>query len=482
MIETGGPHQALVRAQAGLTAPPTVISTAPGRMLVMLALNLLARTFAKVALLPPLGTESLTQVYRDFITLWGFPWPELGAADISPGEDCDVLLAVGSTDRVDKSSMTVTIGHDGWIAEYQHGPGPVIVGETKNPIGATAAACLGLAQLFGKAIRPSLPRRYQLAFSGPPKLRWSTFAYTADGDNPPLPAQLVLSDTVLVGLGGVGSALAGVLSWVPGLMGTLVMVDPDKVSESNLNRFLVAPGTAIGKHKTEVVQHHLSTVCPEIKVLSAPMSYQRFVRQVARPVDTVISTVDNEDTRAFIQSDLPAVVIDAATSGPVIGVGRHTFLDGACLGCIHPRTSNPYSREIQMAKLLGWPLGAVIERLADDHPLSPAELVSIAQRLGFEEAPHFAESKPLRVFWAEDVCGKIDLPAESQGDQVAGSAAFVSTLAGALAAGEVLKSAIGATPLDNELKMQVFQGPDNTFPRKRRKDPKCSCFCYEQAM
>lgn len=474
-------YQQLLKAKVGVVADADVLSTLPGQMLLIFTLNILARTFAEISLLPPLGSKFLGQISQGFEKYWGFPWSFMGAGKIQPGTQCDVLLAIGDAGTNSAPLGTVTIGCDGWIGEYRHGNGKVAVQGEPNPVGAAVTACFGAAQVFAKTIASFLEGQVRSRFSGPAALRWSAFSYKSDDENPPLPSDLLLDDVIFIGLGGVGTAAISVLGLIPGLSGKVILVDPDKVDESNLNRFLIATVNAIGRHKTEVVRQYLDKKQPGLRVLCAPISYQRFVRQVGRPRNIVVSSIDNEGTRAFIQSDLPKIIIDAATSGPVIGLSRHNFIDGACLGCLHPRPEKPYNQEMQMAKVLGWPLGEVINRLADDEILSPEVLQKLANYLGLGELT-FSTGKPLRVFWAEDVCGKINLPAEAGQETAVGSAAFVTTLAGALAAGELIKNIIKVRPLDNELKIQVFQGPSRDFPRKRLKDPKCGSLCYEEAM
>lgn len=479
---SGGPAEArLVNASAGITADPAALETETGRQLVSFGLNLLARTFVRVSLLPPIGTTHLTKVYREFEQMWGFPWPAIETSIVQAASEADAVLAIGTAAPANGRLATMTIGCEGWVIECHAGPGPVRVRDGPNPVGVAAAVSVGVARLFGDIVARELPESLRSSFQGPPALRWSTYSYRNDDADAPLPSGLHLDDVLLVGVGGVGAAIAAVLGLQPGLTGRVLLVDPDQVDESNLNRFLTATRSAIGRSKTEIAHEHLKRRQPSLQVLSAPFSYQRVVRQLGRPLATVVSSVDSEPLRAIIQSDLPKTVIDAATSGPVIGLSRHTFVEGACLGCLHPRTNELLGPEVQMAKILGQPLSFVIDRLADDTPLSPRELQVLAERLNLGPL-QFSRGKPLRVFWAEDVCGRMPIPAGTEPAPTAGSAAFISVLAGALAAGELLKDAAGANPLDNELKVQVFRGPDREFPRRRAKDPKCSCFCSDLVM
>ncbi|HEY3314817.1 MAG TPA: ThiF family adenylyltransferase [Bacillota bacterium] len=466
----------------GLATTTEAFATPLVRAITVFALNLLARTFPRVALLPPLGSELLGPLYSEFETRWGFPYAVLGTGEIVPGKACDLMMAIGTVDHVYGARHVVTIGCDGWVAKFAQGPRPgsVSVADSDNPLGGVVAACVGTAQLFARAIEPLMPPASLRRLGGPDSLEWSAYSYLHDGANPALPSPLLVEDLVMIGLGGVGSAAAAIISWVPGLEGSLTLVDPDQVDESNLNRFLIAPKSTVGSAKVEVVKTFLDRR-QGMSVIAAPMTYRQFVRQFGRPWDIVVSSVDNEEVRAAIQTDLPRVIIDGATAGPVIGISRHTFTDGACLGCLHPVTEDSYGREIEIAKVLGIPLGDVIDRLSDDRPFSPWELAAIGSRLGLKGID-VSRRKSLRTLWAEDICGRIRLPAGDSSPQIEGSAAFVSSLTGALVAGEVLKEVAMMDHLDNQFMMQAFRGPSIGFPRKRNKAPKCPCYCQKEAM
>lgn len=66
------------------------------------------------------------------------------------------------------------------------------------------------------------------------------------------------------GLGGVGGHLAEAL--VRGGVGSLDLIDADVVSESNLNRQLVATSSAIGKAKVEILRDRLLDINPNASI------------------------------------------------------------------------------------------------------------------------------------------------------------------------------------------------------------------------
>ena len=77
-------------------------------------------------------------------------------------------------------------------------------------------------------------------------------------------ARLKASRVAVVGLGGVGAMAAEMLARAG--VGSLVLVDADTVSESNINRQLPALHSTVGLFKCDVVQSRLMDINPEIEV------------------------------------------------------------------------------------------------------------------------------------------------------------------------------------------------------------------------
>ncbi len=72
------------------------------------------------------------------------------------------------------------------------------------------------------------------------------------------------SKVVIAGLGGVGSYVAEALGRSG--VGEMVLIDFDVISESNINRQLIALHSTIGKKKTEVMRDRLLDINPKIKI------------------------------------------------------------------------------------------------------------------------------------------------------------------------------------------------------------------------
>ncbi len=83
---------------------------------------------------------------------------------------------------------------------------------------------------------------------------------------------LLSQKTVAVfGLGGVGGNACEAL--VRAGIGKLLLIDSDSVSESNLNRQLIATTKTVGMLKTEAMKARLMAINPDLVILEYPMFY-----------------------------------------------------------------------------------------------------------------------------------------------------------------------------------------------------------------
>ena len=99
---------------------------------------------------------------------------------------------------------------------------------------------------------------------------------------------------MVVGLGGVGAYAAEMLCRAG--VGTLVIIDSDAVSETNINRQLIALTSTVGKLKTEVVAQRLKDINPEVDLVVIPEyvedSNLEEIFAAAGPLDYVVDAID----------------------------------------------------------------------------------------------------------------------------------------------------------------------------------------------
>ena len=72
------------------------------------------------------------------------------------------------------------------------------------------------------------------------------------------------ANVLVVGLGGVGAYAAEML--VRSGVGRMTIADADSVSESNINRQLIALHSTVGRPKSEVLAERLRDINPDIEL------------------------------------------------------------------------------------------------------------------------------------------------------------------------------------------------------------------------
>ena len=127
--------------------------------------------------------------------------------------------------------------------------------------------------------------------------------------------RLQKAHVLIVGLGGVGSYAAEQL--VRAGIGSLTIVDGDKIQESNINRQLPASRTTIGLEKGEVLKQRYLDINPELKLTV---------------INTFIPDLEMED---FIEITKYDYVIDAIDT-----LSPKTYLIKACVENTIPLVSS----------------------------------------------------------------------------------------------------------------------------------------------
>lgn len=104
-------------------------------------------------------------------------------------------------------------------------------------------------------------------------------------------AKLQAANVLVVGLGGVGAYAAEMICRAG--VGRMTIADADTVSESNINRQLVALSSTIGRAKTEILAARLLDINPSLEL---------------KVIDGFIK---DEATTALLESDHFSYVVDA---------------------------------------------------------------------------------------------------------------------------------------------------------------------------
>ena len=99
------------------------------------------------------------------------------------------------------------------------------------------------------------------------------------------------ANVLVVGVGGVGAYAAEMI--VRAGVGRMTIADADKVSESNINRQLVALHSTIGREKCDILAERLKDINPELQL------------------NVVNRFIKDEETDALLDSDKFDYVVDA---------------------------------------------------------------------------------------------------------------------------------------------------------------------------
>ena len=375
----------------------------------------------------------------------------------------EVHVSVG-TDEPDSSPvrLRVKITDAGEAILLPPGCASSCVNDTADVPGLLikVAACYFAGQAISRAVAP------QYAFTDADFIVSAARLGTTNED---LEQKLNLDEAVLVGGGGVANGVLWALEAVDA-HGNMAVVDPKNVSESNLNRCLYFDKADVGKAKVSILakkyQHQHLTLSPFVGTFSELTKQRVRVRRA-------ITTTDSRAARRAIRNELPLEIIDASTTGATEVV---TFLekqpgDSACLACIYIHIAQETEREKHIADALGLEVEEVKRQFIDAR--LAAKLSRIHPSLKAEDIEGMAMDSLFR-----QLCGTGGL-LDAKLEQVLAPLAFVSNLAGALLAIELLRADAGGVRRygSNYLNLSPWTPPFARARRLKGKQPAC-LFCH----
>lgn len=446
-----------------------------------LTVRLLARLYPTLAIVPvgkakPASLAGLKQLAREIN-------PKIDIDDSL--ERATVVLVVGrSRAPASKASPDHTwyLGSDNWIAAVSR-RAPVGSGASSNPLGAGAAACIGVANVFraifqdevGKAALDDSVRISLL------DLRPAT----AKSPNPEL-TRVTLKDVHLAGVGAIGNGVLWALTRMR-CSGELHIIDPEKVSDSNLQRYVMLKASDLGKEKAPLAVTWFGTS----KGFSVKHQVSDWAAHVAEVpgyrVDTVLSAVDTAAARIQIQASLPRVIFNAWTQKGEAGLSRHPdFLSSmACLACLYLPSGQSKNEDELVRDALKLPnekptLEQVRRRLQQNLPTDAEFLQQIATAAGvpYEKLAPF-ENRPLRDLYVDAVCGGQVMEFHKAAIQARAEVpmGFQSAFAGLLIAAELARpAALAETMTQIDLMAPFADRPS----RLRAKTLMPHCMCADQ--
>lgn len=155
------------------------------------------------------------------------------------------------------------------------------------------------------------------------------------------------------GLGGVGSYTAEALARTG--VGHITLVDGDTVSESNINRQLVALTSTVGRYKTEVAAERIRDINPDCEVTEKRIFYGEEENFSLAELDYVADAIDTVSSKVFLISSCKEAGVRVISS-----MGTGNKLDPCLLrvgdvfetrGCPLARVMRKKLREARVDKL-----------------------------------------------------------------------------------------------------------------------------------
>lgn len=219
--------------------------------------------------------------------------------------------------------------------------------------------------------------------------------------------RLASATVMVLGVGGVGSHCIEALARSG--VGTLILVDNDKVSRTNINRQSIAYLSTVGDYKTKLMKDRIDDICPSINVFT----YETFILPeniheiFERKVDYIVDAIDT------VTAKLAVAVYAKEHQIPLI----------SCMG-----TGNKLHPELF--------------EITDISKTSVCPLCKVMRKELKERGIHH-----LKVLYSKEK--PIDTSARSTGEDkgmrrsLPGSISFVPPVAGLLIAGEVIREIAG---------------------------------------
>ncbi|ODT03003.1 MAG: hypothetical protein ABS52_11230 [Gemmatimonadetes bacterium SCN 70-22] len=450
------------RFAAALDTQPIVVAfddmaarSTEGRTTLTLAVNLAARLYPTLALVAH-GTDA-EALLPELVAIACAVNPHIaltagGAATCDSAEPDAVVLVVGETAArafgFADTATTVYIGSRGWEARVSTSR-PVGSGTTTLPFGAAAAACLGAANLFRHVFRAQLSNAGlddALAFSTL-SLKTRLGSEVAgheilDADARVTLADVDLGEVVLVGAGAVGQGALWTLARLPGIRGTLHVVDGEAIDASNPQRYVLATSADEDTKKVALAVELMRTAPDPVAPGASDGSVVRRVPPTERATFTVVPhdvrwgqflaarptpwrlarvlvALDSARDRVAVQAALPQWIANAWTQPGDLGLSRHTgFSQTACLACLYmPTSASAANEDVLVAEAVGLAGQHMLVRhlLATGAPVEDDVIAQMAAGLGVSVEPLRAfRGRPLRAFYSEAVCGGVVLRLQSE--------------------------------------------------------------------
>jgi hypothetical protein len=379
------------------------------------------------------------------------PAPTCGPSD-------DLVIGAGASVPLAR----LWIGGDDWTAHI--GPEPAPLSAAVHGYGVHAAAVLAAAEVMKLALGPH--GMIHVLLPGP--LTWNLINYQLAPVGTVQSAPIGRPALALLGAGSIGSSGGGLLVCDTEIVGTAVVVDPDRFDPArNPYRYPASTGIEDG-HKADWVAGLLRAAGWSAD--SFPCTVAEWTRDQPHPgwPGTVISSVDRLDGRLDVADVLPRTAVSIGVAGLALHAQlEHSYDEYACPFCDFAGEAPPMSRIEARANQVGLPPVRVAQLDLDGATLERAD-VEAAVGAGRIRADRAEELIGRRV---DDLVrrayAEVTVPIPGA-EPAAVSAPYVSWMGGLLAAVEVSKAARGLPTLDRRVDLDLTGVPLGVQSRRLR--------------
>ncbi|TRW49651.1 molybdopterin-synthase adenylyltransferase MoeB [Aliidiomarina halalkaliphila] len=137
--------------------------------------------------------------------------------------------------------------------------------------------------------------------------------------------RLVAARVLIVGLGGLGNAVAPYLAAAG--VGTLFLADADVVELSNLQRQILFKNSDIGRAKVTACAEHLTAQNPDIQIHQLNQRVdQGLLNELLPSIDVVVDCTDNLETRNLLNAACYAHQVGLVSGAAIRMEGQITVL------------------------------------------------------------------------------------------------------------------------------------------------------------
>ena len=219
--------------------------------------------------------------------------------------------------------------------------------------------------------------------------------------------RLSAARVAVFGVGGVGGYVAEALARSG--VGTIDLIDSDRVAESNINRQIIALSGTVGQYKVDVMKERIRDINPEIQVNTFPCFF----------------LPENKDMFDFGSYSYIADAVDTVTAKIELVMQAEQFQVPIISSMGAGNKLNPAAFEVtDIYKTSVCPLAKVMRRELKKRGIKRLKVV-------------YSKEEALRPLIEEQA------PDGSSRRSIPGSIAFVPSVAGLIMAGEIIKDIAG---------------------------------------